>query len=251
MNPMMAFYRRSEINIIENNNENKILEETKVNENSDFICNFEELNNNHNQDIIKFVKKMHHLNILYFPAIFVTNCTRILYHMKKQLQSTQRSQIVALLEQGMSTREVARKFAISQSIVVRTKEKYNKPNSFEHNKNNGRLSVLFSGVLSYIKNENSNNSKKSLRKIAINLKKEHEITISHVSVRNTVNSLNISVYSPIKKPLLIKRHIDLRYQFSETIIKMSIDKIKTIIFGDESKFILFRWTNISMERAKK
>jgi transposase len=77
------------------------------------------------------------------------------YHItKKQLESEQRSQIVILLDQGMSTREVAKKIGTSQTTVVNTKKKYEKYKLFKHLRGNGRRKKCSKDVMSIIINEN-------------------------------------------------------------------------------------------------
>ena len=159
--------------------------------------------------------------------------------MSKQLSSEARAQVVLLLETGKSTRDVALKFHISQSAVVKIRQKYNSFNTFAHLGGNGRPSKNSSEIASCIRGVISENPKTSLRKTAKIIGKEMSQNISHASIRTYLNGMNRFAFSPIKKPLLSPKNIDLRFSLSRDYIKMPLEKIKSIIWSDESKFNLF------------
>ena len=157
--------------------------------------------------------------------------------MVKQLNSNERSQIVALLDEGISP-TIARKFQVAKSTISRVKSKYKEYETFDHLGGNGRPLKLTSDVVNLIKIENLKNNKKSLRKISKSLSNTSEVNISHASVRKALNFSNLFAYSPIKKPLLTEKNKNLRYDFSKMVLKMEKRQIKKIIFSDESKFNL-------------
>jgi transposase len=159
--------------------------------------------------------------------------------MSKQLKNVSKSQIIALLELGFSTREVAEKFNINQSTVVRIRQKYIIFNTFEHLCGNGRPTVISDQIKAVIKRENLKNPRNSLRKFKEKIREETGENIGKTSVKKALNSMGLFAFSPIKKPCLTRKHIDRRYQISMSWINMGIEKIKTIIFSDESKFNLF------------
>jgi transposase len=159
--------------------------------------------------------------------------------MVAQLDNITRGQIFILLEFGYSTREVATIFGVSHSTVVRTKQKYDEFHTFDNLGGNGRPSVLSKKILKIIREENVKNSRESLRKLRSTVLSKTGSQISHVSVRNALHSMNLYSFSPIKKPLLSTKNIASRYQLSMNWLNLGIEKIKTIIFSDESKFNLF------------
>ena len=60
--------------------------------------------------------------------------------------------------------------------------------------------------------------------------------ISYTAVKNTLDEHNILAYSSVKKPLLTKRHMQLRNEKSAEMLKLSDEDIKSIIFSLKSKF---------------
>ena len=162
-----------------------------------------------------------------------------IYTMVKQLNSTTRAQILQSLRHGSSTRKVAEMFNVSHSTVIRTKQKYDKYRSYDHMGQNGRRKISSAHIVDTIKLEIKKTPKKSLRKIQSVVLSDTGTKISHVSVKNILNRADIFAYSPIKKPLLSKKNIQLRFEISQKWLYMGIEKIKSIIFSDESKFNLF------------
>ena len=140
--------------------------------------------------------------------------------MVKQLNSNERAQIVALLDEGISPKTITRKFQVAKSTISRVKSKYKEYEIFDHLGGNGRPLKLTSDVVNLIKIENLKNNKKSLRKISKSLSNTSEVNISHASVRKNLNSSNLFAYSPIKKPLLTEKNKKLRYDFSKMVLKM-------------------------------
>lgn len=122
-----------------------------------------------------------------------------------QLTNEQRAQIVILLDQETSVKEVARKFSINRSTVVRVRQKYLNHSTFEHLRGNGRPRKLNPDLLLEISKENSDNPRKSLRKLTMSLRNRLGVKISVSSVKNGLNSMNIFAFSPRKKPLLSKK----------------------------------------------
>ena len=148
--------------------------------------------------------------------------------MVKQLNSNERAQIVALLDEGISPKTIARKFQVAKSTISRVKSKYKEYKTFDHLGGNGRPLKLTSDVVNLIKIENLKNNKKSLRKISKSLSNTSEVNISHASVRKALNFSNLFAYSPIKKPLLTEKNKNLRYDFSKMVLKMEKRQIKKI-----------------------
>ena len=70
-----------------------------------------------------------------------------------------------LLEQDWSIKEVANRFGVHSSTILRTREKYNKNGTYDRISCSGRPSVLSSDLINFIKAENLRNSRTSLRKI--------------------------------------------------------------------------------------
>jgi hypothetical protein len=60
--------------------------------------------------------------------------------------------------------------------------------------------------------------------------------VSYTTIRSVLNERGIYAFTPIKKPLLTKRHIQLRKEKTAKILRISDDDMELIIFSDECKF---------------
>jgi transposase len=100
--------------------------------------------------------------------------------MAKQLNQVSRSQVVALLNLGFITREVAKIFKVNQSTVVKIRQKYLRFNTFEHLGGNRRHTVLSDSVRAVIKRENSKNPRKSLRTLKEEVREKAKKTLGRI-----------------------------------------------------------------------
>jgi len=139
----------------------------------------------------------------------------------------------------MPVKVFAKNFGVDRTTVSRIHQKYKTYGSHDHLGNNGKPKKLSEAVLAQIKLQNSNDCKKSLRKIQNSLKKDFHIDLNYNSVRNGLHELGKFAFSSIKKPLLSKKNILTRYEFSKYLIKTDIAQLESTIFSDECKFNLF------------
>ena len=87
--------------------------------------------------------------------------------------------------------------------------------------------------LESILSEKTNNSNRKIRrKLSAETKKEFKRT----TVQREIKNLGFKVTKPILKPLLEKRHLNLRLNFSMKYLFEGVSFWKNVIFSDESMF---------------
>lgn len=151
----------------------------------------------------------------------------------------QKYSILSFYEVGMTQIEISKKVKTSQATVSRLLAKHAKHGTVEHLKGNGRHLVILDKISKAIIGQRKKNPKTSLRKMVNIVNKETGQAIGRNTIARWYNRNNIFAYTPISKPLLIKRHIKLRFEAAKRIIFMSDEEIQKVIFTDESKFNLF------------
>ena len=156
-----------------------------------------------------------------------------------QLNEQQKYKVLFYAEEGLSSREIASKMAISKTSVNNLIKKHKDTGSVKHKRGNGRPKLVSPVISALIKTEIKVNPMTSLRRLKAVVREKSEKTISHATIMRHLNSKNLFLFSPIKKPLLSKNNISKRKEVSRRIIKMSEEEVKTIIFSDECKFNLF------------
>lgn len=159
--------------------------------------------------------------------------------MARQLTEGERGKIIGLYEGGMSQTKIAETIKRSDSTVSRTIQKFIELGTLRHIRGNGRKRVLKEADMSVLKKIREENPKTSLRKSSVELIKRGGSTVSPNTIRNWNNKNNVFAYSPIKRPLLSLKAINLRMELAKNYMFMHEEDIKTIIFSDESKFNLF------------
>jgi transposase len=147
-----------------------------------------------------------------------------------------KSQIITLYEEDYTQAEISEKLSVHKSTVSRTISRYKERGTLEPLKKSGCPKAVEKEDFVAIEKILIKNPKTSLRKCAVQLLVETGKDVSYTTVRNSLNEHNIFAYSPVKKPLLTKRHMQLRKEKSAEMLKLSDEDIKSIIFSDESKF---------------
>lgn len=155
-----------------------------------------------------------------------------------QLTLEQKSLILGLSEAGWTQQNIALKIGSSQATVSYFLKKNAQKKIFCHAGNNGRPSLFDNSSLALLEAERIKNPKISLRKVSGILKDKLGKNISYNTVRNMYNKNGIKAYSPIKKPLLTKRHVKARISAASQWLTLNETEQKSVIFSDESKFNL-------------
>lgn len=156
-----------------------------------------------------------------------------------QLTDIEVAKVLAFLEAGLKQKDIAIKMNVNQSTISRVIKKFTHSGLLKHSGGNGRPSVVNADLSECIMKEIKINPKKSLRKISKEVSSKTQTAISKNTVQRHLNSQNIFAFSPIKKPLLSKRHVLSRKECASEWITMNENDLKSIIFSDESKFNLF------------
>ena len=158
--------------------------------------------------------------------------------MSEQYSEEMKGKILGMRKAGKSYREISRVLIVPLSTISYIVQKDKKYGSSVHRGGNGRPRKLSKPIRNFLLKEIDHNKKLSTRKMARKLEETMGEKISYGSVKNYLNDLNFFSYSPLKKPLLTMRHTKLRFEACERWIKLPEEKIKAMVFSDESKYNL-------------
>lgn len=148
-------------------------------------------------------------------------------------------QVWALSEQKHTQVYISQKLYLPPSSVSRIINKRKKTGTFSHSRGNGRSLKMNESIAKINCREIKKNPKLSLRKLSFIIKEETGNSICFTTIKRYLNKNNMFAFSPIKKPLLTKRHEKQRFEASKKWIFMNEEDTRSIIFSDESKFNLF------------
>ena len=131
------------------------------------------------------------------------------------LTTEQRSKICTLLEEGYPSHYIAAKEGVSQSTVIRIKQRKDTTGTFKNKPKTGRPRLLTGRherkVLRYITTGECTNA------VAIqkNLKTEEQIEVSDSTVKRTLRRNGLGSRIKRKKPYLRKMHRIARMKFAK------------------------------------
>ena len=152
----------------------------------------------------------------------------------RPISSTTTANIVALLNQDLSTREIAVRTGVSHWTVYHIKKEHLPGRK---GKKSGRPAVLSVSV---------RQRRLIVRKVtsgqldtAVDVKRylqEAEDTNVHAeTVRNCLKEAGLRSFPKLKKPLLAKRHQKQRLDFARKYQHWTVDDWKRVIWSDETK----------------
>nr|XP_013180913.1 unnamed protein product [Papilio xuthus] len=136
-----------------------------------------------------------------------------------------------LYEEDYTQVEISKKLSVYKSTVSRTISRYKERGTLIPLKKSGRPEAVEKEDFVAKEKNLIKNLKTSLRKCAVQLSNKTGKNISFTAVRNTLDEHNILACSSVKKPLLIKRHMQLIKEKSAEMLKLSDEDIKSIIFS--------------------
>ncbi len=155
------------------------------------------------------------------------------------LSVEKKSRIYALLEEGYPSRYIAAKENVSQSTVIRIKQRKDTTGTFKNKQKPGRPRLLTGRnerkVLRYITTGECTNA------VAIkkNLKVEEQIEVSDSTVKRTLRRNGLSARVKRKKPYLRKKHRIARMKFAKKYRSWTTEDWSKVIWSDESKFMIY------------
>lgn len=149
----------------------------------------------------------------------------------KSITKCVRDAIISLLKKGISTREVCKKYAISQSSVQRIRSKYcsdisgpsaGRPKILSAQNKRSLARFITSGV-----------AKSAV--MAGKLIENVGVRCSRWTIRRALKEMNFKAIEKKKKPMISKKNIKARLAFAKKYMHWTVDDWKRVIWSDESK----------------
>jgi len=150
----------------------------------------------------------------------------------KPLSPTTINNIVNLLNQDLSTREIANRTGVSQSTICNIKKKQLPRRK---GKKSGRPSILKTRHQRLILRKITSGQLNTAVDIQHYLQEAENINIHADTIRNCLKEAGLKSFPKVKKPLLTKRHIQQRLDFAHKYQYWTVDDWKRVIWSDETK----------------
>ena len=150
-----------------------------------------------------------------------------------------REKVIKFNDEGMSTRQIARRLDLPKSTAHNILLKFKKTGAVANVAGRGRKRKTSQRTDRLIKQLAMKNRKTSAAKIATEVKNATQTDICPQTVRNRLNETGLHGQVPRKKPLISKKNKTKRLNFAREHANKSPEFWQSILWSDESKFNLF------------
>lgn len=158
--------------------------------------------------------------------------------MPRGLSEVLRARIVTLGEEGHSTREIARRVAVSQSCVVNTLRRYRGVDNFADRPRSGRPTVLTAAQKRYIRLLTARDPTINATKIRAELRAATRLEISTQTIRNCLHQVGLRARRSWRAPLNSQQRQRRRLQWARLRQNEEDDEEniwRNCLFVDESR----------------
>lgn len=151
---------------------------------------------------------------------------------------TQAAQVVALLQEGLSQRVVARRLNLSRSAVRRVYQRFLETGLYRRRSGSGRQRITSQIDDRFIVTSSLRNRHLSGVDLQRRLREVRGVAISDSTVRRRLREQNLRPRKPATGPRLTVAHRQARLQFARNHLNWTIQQWASILFSDESRMTL-------------
>lgn len=148
------------------------------------------------------------------------------------------AQAVALLQAGVSQREVARRLQISRSSVQRVYRRYLETGAFDRRPGTGRPRATSAADDRYIKLTVLRNRRLNAVQVQRSLRDERQVVISSDTVRRRLAERNLTPKRAATGPKLTVAHRRARLEFAREHRDWTLEQWGNVLFTDETRVSL-------------
>lgn len=148
------------------------------------------------------------------------------------------AQVVALIREGLSQRNVARRLNLSRSAVRRVYTRYLETGEYRRRPGSGRGRVTNTTDDRFIALTSLRNRHLSAVDVQGRLRETRGVAVSENTVRRRLREQNLTPHKPAMGPKLTASHRQARLEFARQHIQWDLGQWETVLFSDESRMSL-------------
>lgn len=158
----------------------------------------------------------------------------------RDLSEIEVARAIALIENGVKIRQVARNFNRSPSVIKRVYDRYRETGRYKRRTGQGRKRKTTQIQDRYLVLSSLRKRIATAKDLQSTLRMAHQVTISDQTVRNRLREANLKPRRPVRKPVLTRHHKTMRLNFARDHLGWQLRQWRPVLFTDESRFRLTR-----------
>src|SRR5215216_1071098 len=158
---------------------------------------------------------------------------------KRHTTPNERAQILLSLQNGYTTREVAKAQKIAPSTVSRIRKRWLETHSLEDLARTGRPPIVNEPTQRRIVNLITSRRCSSAVEVRNQLQEKENLDFSTPTIRRVLRNNGLVARVKRKMPYLSKKHKKSRYNFAKKYENWTVEDWSKVIWSDESKFKIF------------
>ena len=170
---------------------------------------------------------------------------------RPSLSPNDRAMAVGMLDAGQSARDVARRFGVSHSTILRLNERFQTTRSVKDRPRSGRPKKTTLAQDRYLRNLTLRTRVITARSLQGCFQRATGIRVSDQTVRNRLRAANLRSYRPALRTPLTNGHRRVRRDWCRRHVRWNLRQWSTVYFSDESRFnVKFNDGRIRVYRRK-
>lgn len=157
---------------------------------------------------------------------------------RRRLSDADRGRAMAWLQEGVPIREVARRLAVTHSVIQRLRDRFINTGTVEEVRRSGRPRITNVQQDRYVLLMALRDRTATANAIRAQLRATSNVTVSDQTIRNRLHEANLHSRRPAVRPRLTQVHRAARLAWSRRHLAWTRQQWSMVLFTDESRFTM-------------